>query len=163
MPTVRIQNTNIAALSKDIDYDYGDETLSLLIKKYDSKINNQNTNLVIGDTYFKDWNVPIEACLHYGDFITIHTHEIDLNVQFDGKQKVIQMRTNQTVKELQFEMELDFGVYFAEIKFRSDNYEFTDHSKTLKFYGLNSNSNIFVFDFKIDDVNQLNSGMFKNY
>ena len=144
MPTVRILNTNVATLSKDIDYDFGDETLSSIVNKYDSKINNHNTNLVIGDTFFEDWNVPIEACLFYGDFVSIHIHQIDLIVHFDEKQKVFRMQNNQTVKELQFEMELSFQVHFAEIKFRSDNYELTDHSKTLKFYGLNNNSNIFV-------------------
>ena len=80
MPYIRVINKNIPGNSKNIEYEFGDESLKSIIHKYDSNASKSNSCLAIGENIIKDWNVPIDACLFYGESIYFFSHELNLYI-----------------------------------------------------------------------------------
>jgi len=79
---------------KDIEYEFGDEYLETIIKNYDPNANPGNSLVIIGENSFKKWDIPIEACLFYGDTISIFKYIVFVNVKY--KQLNIRLTVNLT-------------------------------------------------------------------
>ena len=71
MPEVNIYNTLEPYKSQKVQYNFGDETLEEIVKKYDKNASTSTCRLAIGEEIFTFWDIPIEACLEYGDSISI--------------------------------------------------------------------------------------------
>ena len=89
MPCVKILSSNSANKKTSVDYEFGDELLENLISKYDETLTPENCNVLIGEDVFKKWNIPIDACLFYGNTISIYTFSISFFVEYKGKMKHI--------------------------------------------------------------------------
>jgi hypothetical protein len=71
MPEVNVYNTLEPSKSQKIEYDFGDESLQEIVKKYDKNASTSTCRLAIGEEIFTYWDIPIEDCLEYGDSISI--------------------------------------------------------------------------------------------
>lgn len=60
MPEVEIYNTREPSKSQLVEYDFGDETLEEIVKKYDKTASTSTCRLAIGREAFLDWD--IETC-----------------------------------------------------------------------------------------------------
>jgi len=75
-----MENLRIYDLKKpghycDIEYDDGLVLLEEIVTKFNPNLNPRNTNLAIGDQVFRKWDIPIDACLFYGDSISLYMNE----------------------------------------------------------------------------------------
>lgn len=90
MPTVEILPINLFISkrypAKQIEYDFGDTMLRDLIDKYDPRLNKDNAQIAIGNDIFNSWNVPIDSCLMYGDFIQLGTNFVPMVIRFQDKE-----------------------------------------------------------------------------
>ena len=71
MPEVNIYNIREPSKSRKVEYEIGDEALEAIVKKYDKNASTSTCRLAIGEEVFTFWNIPIEACLEYGDSISL--------------------------------------------------------------------------------------------
>ena len=72
MPEVNIYNILEPSKSQKVEYDFGDESLQEIVEKYDINASTWTCRLAIGEEVFLDWDIPIEACLEYGDSIFLY-------------------------------------------------------------------------------------------
>ena len=71
MPKVNIYNILEPSKNQKVEYDFGFESLETIVKKYDKNASTSTCRLAIGEEIFTFWDVPIEACLEYGDSISL--------------------------------------------------------------------------------------------
>jgi len=137
---------------KDIEYEFGDEYLETIIKNYDPNANPGNSLVIIGENSFKKWDIPIEACLFYGDTISIFKYIVFVNVKY--KQLNIRLTVNLThgIRKLKMKIEDQLKVYFEFATLKFENKLLEDESKSLINYGLTEESTIIVCDYKIKGI-----------
>ena len=83
MPSIRIVESNVPDKFKQIEYESGTELLKDVMKKYDERLSSENTNLAFGQDLIINWDVSMEECLFYGDFISFFTYNITFKVKFE--------------------------------------------------------------------------------
>lgn len=77
MPFVKVFNNQDPKLDKTVEFDFGDEKLEEIIRKYlgndlgNNKNELSNYTVAVGGEIFTDWNASIDKCLLYGDSIQI--------------------------------------------------------------------------------------------
>lgn len=102
MPKVDIFNIREPSRSrKKVEYESDDETLKDIVKKYDEYASLRTCELIIGEDAFLGWDIPIIACLEYGD--TIYLSYKDINVQVNtisGEIIKTSINNNSTIQEL---------------------------------------------------------------
>ena len=114
MPEVLIYNIREPNKSKTVEYDFGDETLEEIVKKYDKKASTSRCRLAIGEEALTCWDIPIEACLEYGDSISIYetwslaTCQIFVKTPFETL--TISINLDSTIEELKRKIEKVNGV-----------------------------------------------------
>ena len=142
MPTIRLYNKNKLNSFQDIEYDFGDEALDSLIKKFDKIAVPANYHVFIGDHLFKEWTVSLDACLMYGESITVFCHKMRLNFVYQGKKKEIHLKVNETIAVLRKLIEKKLDAQLQDVKLRVGNKFLDDPDKEIKFYDLDNNSSI---------------------
>ena len=66
-----VYDLNTPGNFRDIEYDDGSVLLETIVKKFNPKLSPKNTNLAIGKRVFLNWEIPIDACLFYGDSVSL--------------------------------------------------------------------------------------------
>jgi hypothetical protein len=84
MPYVRVYQSNKADAYEEIEYNFGDELLKDVIETYDKDLKPDTTIVAIGKSIFKEWDVAIDACLYYGDYILICSKDRAERLESDG-------------------------------------------------------------------------------
>jgi hypothetical protein len=82
MPCIKIFNNLNPQLDRQVEYVFGDEKLSEILKIYDQSITSQTKSqyrIAIGEELFHDWNLPIDTCLAYGDSILV-AEDVDIPI-----------------------------------------------------------------------------------
>ena len=142
MPCVNIFSLNSTNKKTSVDYDFGDELLENLISKYDKTLTPENTNVLIGEDVFKKWNIPIDACLSYGETISIYTFSVRFFVEYMGKIKQISIDKRNTMIQVMshiaraFQLKGRFELYSADMII--SNVESIEKGQTLKLVEVNS-------------------------
>lgn len=77
MPQIDVFNIRDPIKNRMVKYELGSETLSEIVKKYDKNASTQTCRLAVGEEAFYYWDIPIEACLEYGDSISIFYHQFE--------------------------------------------------------------------------------------
>ena len=111
MPKVNIYNIREPSKNQKVEYDFGDETLETILKKYDENASILTCRIAIGQEVFTSWDFPIEACLEYGDSISIYFYPTAVEGFFinvktrTGKDFQISINPFSTIEELKREIE----------------------------------------------------------
>ena len=86
MPTVRVFENSDAAKYKDLVYDFIEESLSSLLKKYDPSFDPQSVTVACGSDSFLDFDTKVSACLFYGKAISFYNHKISIRIDSNAIQ-----------------------------------------------------------------------------
>jgi len=123
--------------------------LETIIKNYDSNVNHDNSLVIIGENSFKKWDIPIEACLFYGDTISIFKYIVYIYVEYEQLKIRLEVNLTHGIKKLKEIFEKYLKVHFEYVGFKFENKFLEDESKSLNYYGLFEESTILVCDYKI--------------
>ena len=90
MPKIEIYRIN-PYISKsypieEVCYEFGDTCLRDIISLYDSRLNDYNAKINIGNDVFKTWSVAIDSCLMYGNCIQLRTSLVPMIIRFEEKE-----------------------------------------------------------------------------
>ena len=151
MPYIRVINKNIPGNSKNIEYEFGDESLKSIIHKYDSNASKSNSCLAIGENIIKDWNVPIDACLFYGESIYFFSHELNLNIHYWDKKIQIKMDHKNSIKDLKSKL---FYIFRQDLTLRFRQVILSDDSRRLVGYGIINDSDIYIQEDNIEELSR---------
>lgn len=75
MENIKIYDLKKPGTYSTINYDNGSVLLEDIIEKFNPRLNFKNSNLAIGNKVFLKWDIPIDACLFYGDTISLYSDE----------------------------------------------------------------------------------------
>ena len=126
-----------------------DEYLETIIKNYDPNANPGNSLIVIGESLFKKWDIPIEACLFYGDTISIFKYIVFINFKYEQLNLQLEVNLTHGIKKLKENIEEHLNIHFEYITLKFENKFLDDESKSLTNYGLTEESTIIACDYKI--------------
>ena len=122
MPSLKIYNVKNATLDRQIDYEFGDESLSDILAEYEKKIgiNSDCWNVSFGGVRFLDMNLPLISCLEYGDSMIVSlkkTKQSSLNFQLKvtvktltGKSIVFEAESCDTVESIKMKIKDREGI-----------------------------------------------------
>jgi len=89
MPSIKVYQINNYISDYpiiEIEYDFGDTLVKKIVSDYNPQLNEKNAQIVIGNDVFHSWNVAVDSCLMYGDFILIRTDCITIIIRFGDKE-----------------------------------------------------------------------------
>ena len=78
MPSVYFHDNSFPEKSREVFYEYDDESLETLVSKYDFNLTSKDTRCAFGTNVILDWRLPIMTCLSYGDTISIYKYKSEI-------------------------------------------------------------------------------------
>ena len=140
MPSIRVFNKNKLNSFENIEYEFGDETLESFIKRYDQNALSAYYRVAVGDYLFNKWTASLDACLIYGDSISIYRYKISLTFVHKGVKHEIKFEIDKTIEMLKNLIENILDVYMDEVVLKVGIRLLSDKTKQLWFYDISSNS-----------------------
>lgn len=159
MPAISIYELfgNAKINAKEIDYDFEDTLLESIMSEYDSRMNESNSLIAIGNDVFHTWKVPIGACLAYGDSIKLRHFLVPICIRFKNKEIKIEINLknqNETVKRLKERIFARLRIPVSNQRLRLLNEDLVN-SRPIGLYKINKDSII-----KVDYVEEVGGQLF---
>ncbi len=85
MPSIKVYQINNYISDYpiiEIEYDFGDTLVKKIVSDYNPQLNEKNAQIIFGNDVFHSWNVAVDSCLMYGDFILIRTDCAPIIIRF---------------------------------------------------------------------------------
>lgn len=150
MPQVAIYNMKDPSQNRCVEYEFGDETLSEIVKKYDENASTQTCRLAAGDDTFYKWDIPIEACLEYGDSFSIYFHPVEtsefvINVMPLTRKSIAitGLNPDSKISELEMIMEDREGIPAREQRYLYSHSRL-ESFMSFSYYGITSSSTVYL-------------------
>ena len=67
---------------------------------------------MIGESLFKKWDIPIEACLFYGDTISIFKYIVFINFKYEQLHFRLEVNLTHGIKKLKENIEEHLNIHF---------------------------------------------------
>ncbi len=71
---------------KEIEYTFDNTLVKKIVSDYNPLLKEENAQIVIGNEIIHSWNVAVDSCLMYGDFILIRTDCAPIIIRFGNEE-----------------------------------------------------------------------------